>query len=125
MKKIVLCLFVAVFTLAGCGEDPCRVFLNDLGYETEREPVESAAVKIPEDFGDVYENYNELQKEAGFDLVPYKGKDCTRLTYQIKNHPLSDGVRANIILCEGVIIGGDISTVAIDGFMLPLEEFNQ
>lgn len=68
----------------------------------------------------MYNNYNQIQKEAGFDLALYKGKKCVMYTYELTNHPLGH-CRANIITYLGDIIGGDISSVSLSGFMLPLE----
>ncbi len=68
----------------------------------------------------VYNNYNNLQLEAGYDLSLYKGKDCIMYTYEIYNHPFGKAF-AHIIVYKGEVIGGDISSVNLDGFMTALE----
>ena len=118
MKKvvIVLTLFAIIF-LCGAKNDKCGDFLRDLGYRFSDETVTKFV--IPSEFDSVYENYNNLQKEAGFDLLLYAGKECEMHTYELLNHPLGK-CRANLIIFEGEIIGGDISSVELDGFMEPL-----
>ena len=95
-----------------------EIALN-MGYtDIETEAYEVTEVKIPENFGKVYQRYNELLKNGGYDLSPYKGKKCTRYTYLIP--PLN--ARANILVLGGKIIGGDISGITIDSIMIPLEK---
>ena len=93
-------------------------FLNGCGYEVSRKPIEQSEIRIPEPLDLVFERYNEIQKKAGFDLKPYEGRSGVRYTYEIKNYPGDiDGVRANVIVIGGEIVGGDVCTVRIDGFM--------
>lgn len=40
-------------------------FLQSYGWEVNEQPCEMVQVVIPETFGDVYENYNEIQKQQG------------------------------------------------------------
>ena len=89
-----------------------RVFyINNLGYEIDEGNITSKETVIPEKFGDVYLNYNKLQKEAGFDLSNYKGKNVT-----VYSCPLWESdKRLNLIVYKGKIIGGVISDVAFDG----------
>lgn len=97
-------------------------FLAGFGWKVDPSPAESIELTIPENFDAVYENYNLLQKEAGLDLAPYKGRSAVRYTYIVKNYPgvSDDTVRANVITVDGKPVGGDICTVAIDGFMYSL-----
>lgn len=93
-------------------------FLEYFGWEVASEPTEVAEMTIPETFDDVYQNYNALQKEQGMDLEEYKGKTVQRYVYSVINYP--DGqnnVYAHLLVCEQVIIGGDISSTELDGFM--------
>ncbi len=92
-------------------------FLTQLGYTVNPSAEESADIKIPTEFGDVYNRYNELQKESGTNLFNYRGADCIRYTYPEEG---SDR-RFNLIVYEGRIIGGDICTVALDGEMTALQ----
>ena len=91
-------------------------FLNTLGYSVDVSTEESENIKIPMVFADVYNNYNELQKEIGTDLFDYRGAQCVRYTYLNKDN----GMNVNIIVYEGRIIAGDECSVALDGEMNPL-----
>ena len=91
--------------------------VRKMGYEdVSQTPCEIVEFIIPEEFSRVYDRYNELLKKGGYDLTEYKGKRCKRYTYLIP----SENARANIIVHNGEIIGGDISGITIDGIMLPL-----
>ena len=88
-------------------------FLSQFGWEIE--------VIIPAEFDRGYEKYNEIQKAQNLDLTPYAGKRAKRWTYNIKNYPGYEGdsgtVQANILVYEGAVIGGDICSTELDGFM--------
>lgn len=92
-------------------------FLAQYGWEVEEEPVEIRDVTIPEEFDQVYQQYNEVQKSQGMDLTPYAGKTCRQWIYQVNNYPEEGTVRATILVYEGQIIGGDISSTELDGFL--------
>ena len=81
---------------------------------------------IPAVFGSVYENYNALQKQCGFDLSLYKGEDAVQYTYIITDYTddsgnTLDNIRMNLIIVSGRIVGGDICSAALDGFMTGLK----
>lgn len=94
-------------------------FLKQFGWEVRPEPEEVAEITIPCEFDQVYQKYNDLQKEQGFDLFKYRGKRVKRWTYVVTNYPGAEGVlvRANLLIYRNRIIGGDISSAEIDGFM--------
>ncbi len=110
------------FQVQGATADQRIAFLAQFGWEVEPEPVEIREVVIPETFDDVYTRYNVLQKEQGMDLLPYAGKTCKQWIYRITNYPLSgEEVRAVLLVYDGIVIGGDISSVELDGFMTGFE----
>ena len=92
-------------------------FLEKLGYSPAYDHEESEQVRIPIEFGDVYNKYNELQKQSGGDLLNYRGADCIRYTYINK-----DERRLNLLVYENRVIGGDVCTVSLDGEMKPLSK---
>ncbi|MBQ4427208.1 MAG: DUF4830 domain-containing protein [Oscillospiraceae bacterium] len=97
-------------------------YLSSLGWEVEEEPVETVSVRIPEKLGEVFSEYNSLQRSQGNDLEKYAGKLCTRYTYKVTNYPTGDdSVVADLIVYRGNVIAGDIQSVAIGGFMQGLE----
>ncbi len=95
-------------------------FAKSLGYSISEQYETKKEIVIPSVFSDVYENYNALQKNNGFDLSAYKGEQAEVYTYPVTNHPEGDGVMMNIIVCKGRIIGGDICSAEYDGFMTGL-----
>ena len=92
-------------------------FLAGYGWEAEEEPVELREVVIPDEFDDVYLRYNEVQKAQGMDLLPYAGKTCSQWIYNVTNYPSEETVHASILVLDGKIIGGDLSSTEIDGFL--------
>ncbi len=97
-------------------------YLQSLGYQVKPECAVTKEVVIPDEFGDVYENYNELQRMAGFDLSDYRGKNVDFYSYKITNKEYSENFYANLLICDGTVIGGDISSSEINGNMYPLWE---
>ncbi len=97
-------------------------FLDSYGWRAEPVCIEQVSYKIPDNFDEVYNNYNELQKLSGLDLTQYKGRNAIRYTYIISNFPIEteEDVRANVICVAGEPVGGDIMTVKLDGFMYSL-----
>lgn len=93
-------------------------FLESFGWKVSAEPIEEQRVVIPKDFSKVYDKYNALQKEQGFDLKKYSGLEAVRYTYEITNHPSAKGtVVADIIVYRNKVIAADIQSVSADGFM--------
>jgi len=100
-------------------------FLRQFGWDCSAEPVELVDVRIPSEFNGVYTEYNTLQKNQGFHLEKHSGTRVKRCTYEIYNYPGEpEGVRANLLILNGTVIGGDISSVALDGFMHGFAEGN-
>lgn len=95
---------------------------KQMGWEVTEEPVRIQEVIIPEEFDAVYMEYNELQKIAGFDLEPYQGKLLKLYSYEILNgqNKPDDPVNLTLLVHKGKVVGGDISSVKIDGFMREL-----
>lgn len=97
-------------------------FLKQFGWETEGEQIECVKVTLPTKFDKVFVGYNELQKQQGLDLGKYKGKEVTRYTYKITNFDGYDGtVYANIIVYRGKVVGGDICSADLNGFVMTLD----
>ncbi len=93
-------------------------FLKQFGWETDGTVVEEVTMKIPAEFDKVMNTYNELQKKMGLDLSKYKGKEVTRYTYAITNYPNYDGtVYANVIVYKKRVVGGDVSSSDVEGFI--------
>lgn len=117
MKKFFVVFIISVLSIYFMGSTRTDYYeiVENMGYECIHKPYEISEIEIPMVFGKVYENYNALLKKGGYDLSLYKGKKCTRYTYLLKS-----GERANVYVYLGRIIGGDISSVRLDGMMIPL-----
>ncbi len=104
-------------------EDQRQSFIKEMGWEVDSSFSETSDAKIPVEFGDVYEQYNEIQKQQGFDLEKYKGKEIKIYTYKVTNYPSErDNIYMNLMVFEGRLIGGDVSCNELDGFMQGLKK---
>lgn len=95
-------------------------FLNGFGWQTSTEPCTISDILIPSEFDETYNSYNELQKSQGYDLSEFKSMLVKKYTYEILNFPsVKDGetVYANLLIYQNEIIGGDVSSARLDGFM--------
>ena len=106
--------------VSGENDKERRQYIVSLGYTPSELPCETEQVVIPEDFSDVYEKYNAIQYEAGYDLKDYRSRSVVRYSYFLEDYDPKQYVVANLLVFEGKIIGGDISSRRLDGFMLPL-----
>ena len=94
-------------------------FLAACGWTVDAASEQVQAIHIPEAFSPVYEDYNELQRQQGYDLADYRGRDCRLYSYQVTNWPdENQHVLANLYVYKGRIIGGDIHSTNLDGFMI-------
>ena len=92
-------------------------YLESLGWQVEPEPVETLQFLLPEKLEEPYLTYNELQDTQGFDLSVCCGKQVARYTYTVTNYPgRAEGVQANLYVCEGQPVAGDILCAGADGF---------
>lgn len=93
-------------------------FLSQFGWEVKEEAVSVKEVTVPVTFSSVYTEYNKIQLEQGMDLTAYAGCTCKIWTYEVTNYPeQTETVYATLIVYDGQIIAGDISSAALDGFM--------
>ncbi len=88
-------------------------FFKQIGISVNDETVDE--VIIPQKFNSIYEEYNELQMNCGFDLSKYVGKTAKRYTYSI-----DDGKKAVILVYKNRIIGGHITNGVYGEKNLPL-----
>ena len=123
---VVLGLLVLVTALlAGRGEtrpaaaaksaDPVA-FLAQLGYEVEPQWIDLREITIPSEFDETFSAYNEIQKQTGFDLSPYRGQRVKMVVYRLRDHPTGKGALATVYLHRDRVIAGDISAAQQGGF---------
>ena len=99
-------------------ESARRNFIEKLGWQVVEGSGESHEVTIPSDFDKIFVQYNELQKRQGLDLSKYKRKTITKYTYEIENFEKWQGrVYINILIYNGNVIGGDICSEEVNGFV--------
>jgi hypothetical protein len=97
-------------------------YLNSLGWQVDPLPVSRQKITIPREFSDVYEQYNDLQRQQGFDLSDYRGMDCILYVYTVTNWPdTSLTVQADLYVYKSRVIGGDVHATALNGFMIGLK----
>ena len=115
-------------TSATVSNNDARVtFLKSFGWEVSNSPAESCQVRIPDESSEVFDRYNTLQKNQGYDLSQYAGKTVMRYVYEVHNYPgATEPVYATLLIYKNQVIGGDITDTAakgvIRGFqMIPTE----
>lgn len=93
-------------------------FLKSFGWEAEETPTLVKEITVPKTFDEVYTRYNEeIQLPEGYDLRRYAGKQVTLYVYRILNYPTEEEVTANLLVADGKVVGGDLCSVRLDGFM--------
>ncbi len=103
--------------------DDAARFLAQFGWVVDAGSAETAEVTIPAEFDKIFAGYNELQKSQGLDLSKYKKKAVTRYTFTVTNYKDTDGkpyngtVYANVLTYRGRVIGGDICSADVNGFI--------
>ena len=95
-------------------------YLSSLGYETDPLPLTEQVITLPKVFPEALKNYNDLQKNQGFDLEKFASREITMYTYRIKNYDAEGEVQCSMYVYRNRLIGGDIHSTAFDGFMKEL-----
>lgn len=133
-KRILAFLLLAVIVVGACvflqsrGEEESQpipggtneervAYLQSFGWQVQEEPAETREVMIPAQFNDVYTAYNVMQQAQGFDLKPYAGEVCTQYLYKVENYPNETEAYATLLVYGEEIIGGDVASAKVDGFM--------
>ena len=122
------CILIFTVYLASPANSPFRSeinspedaadFLNELGWEPDRTQIEATESVLPDDFDQILINYNDLQKQQDCDLTLFSGKEITVYTIPITNYGNNDqNVYATLIVHNKKVIGGDIHSAKMDGFM--------
>lgn len=93
-------------------------YLSAYGWQVSEEPLATQELLIPEEMDDSYTEYLSLQNSQGFDLQKYAGKRVKRYTYEVLNYPTGEtGVQANLLICKNTVIGGEVLSPQLDGFL--------
>ena len=98
-------------------------FIEGFGIKVNPDPVAEESFTMPEDFDRVILGYNQIQKTQGLDLTKYKNKNVMRYTYELTNYDDYDGtVYATIIVYRERVIGGDVCSSDVTGFIHGFEK---
>lgn len=96
-------------------------FFGQFGWEIDENPAMVKEVIIPEVFDETYEDYNDIQRQQNLDLEKYKGLRVKMWSYNILNYPGYENnigiIRGTILVHNGIVIGGDICSNELGGFM--------
>ena len=102
-------------------EEPALRFLTEAGYHPAR-LERKRHITIPKTFNHTYEAYNELQRQGGFDLEPYRGKNVDMLVYTLSGDSPAYAV---VLLCGGKVIGGHLTDGEYGSENLPLLSYGK
>ncbi len=103
--------------------DDAARFLSQFGWVVDAGSAETAEVTIPAEFDKIFAGYNELQKTQGLDLSKYKKKAVTRYTFAVTNYDgYKEAVYANVLVYRNRVIGGDICSADVGGFIHGFEK---
>ena len=128
-KTAVLVIIVAAVLLAalvllcsgGGGMETTEertAYLASLGWEVDAASETGRDVVLPEELDGVLLQYNELQKQQGFDLTQYKGRRVKRYTYEVTNYPSGEqGVEAGLLIYKNTVIAGEVLSASLGGFI--------
>jgi hypothetical protein len=98
-------------------------FLKQFGWEVDAQPLKEQEVTIPKEFDKIFAAYNEIQRKQGLDLSSFKKKNVMRYTYTVTNYPNYDGeVYVNILVYRNTVIGGDVCSADVTGFVHGFEK---
>lgn len=93
-------------------------YLESYGWTVQPDPIAVEELLIPESFDETYDQYLALQSGQGFDLTKYQGKRVKRYAYTITNYPTGEtGVQAGLLVYKNTVIGGEVLSSQIDGFI--------
>jgi hypothetical protein len=100
-------------------------FLKQFGWAANPEPVETVEIIIPKEFDAIYKKYNDVQKAQSLNLEKYRNKPVRRYTYEIEYPGYNGTVYANLLIHNEKVVGGDICSAELDGFMHGFDKNNK
>lgn len=99
--------------------EDAQKFLSQFGWEVDAATAKKVEVSMPAEFDKVFTGYNELQKRQGLDLSKYRNRQVTRYTFTVTNYKDYEGtVLANVLVYRNRVIGGDICSADVTGFVV-------
>ena len=93
-------------------------YLSAYGWQVGADPLAIQDLLIPQEMDESYTEYLALQTSQGFDLNKYAGKRVKRYTYEVLNYPTGEtGVQVNLLICKNTVVGGEVLSPRLDGFL--------
>ena len=96
-------------------------YIESFDIDVLKEGLKEDEIKVPATFNDVYNNYNKIQEEQGFDLENYKGKTLKRYTYPMINIEDEGSLFVEVLTFDGIIVAADIYSTNIGGSIRTLK----
>lgn len=92
-------------------------YLSSLGWCVDKSSETEAEVTLPKTFDGAVADYATMQSEQGFEFTSYGGCKCMQYSYIVTNYGDGSTVYATLFVKGGRVIGGDIHSADIGGFM--------
>ena len=92
-------------------------YLSSLGWCVDKSSETEAEVTLPKTFDGAVADYAAMQSEQGFEFTSYGGCKCMQYSYIVTNYGDGSTVYATLFVKGGRVIGGDIHSADIGGFM--------
>lgn len=91
------------YSLRAEDEEGIVDFLASCGYENPQ-LLFKHEITVPLHWNELYTDYNNLQRQQGLDLVPYKGKQATEYIFSAP-----DGHSLTVTVCEDRVIAAHLA----------------
>lgn len=96
----------------------CLDKLSEFGWEVDPTPLSDEAFRLD---AQLSEDYLALQRASGFDLQDDLGQIVRRYTFSVLNYPSGEAnVLADLLVRDGQVVGGDIRSASMTGFITSL-----
>jgi len=93
-------------------------YLRSLGWEIDPDSEEKQDILLPAQFTESMSDYIAMQDEQGYDFSSFCGIECKKYTYIVTNYPEYSGTVYAVLYVYGCrVIGGDIHSAELNGFM--------
>ena len=93
-------------------------YLASYGWVIDADSEEEKTVLLPKTFDGAVGEYADMQTKQGYDFASYAGLECRQFTYTVSNYDGCDGTVYATLYVKGTrVIGGDIHSAEINGFM--------
>lgn len=101
-------------------EQQRQQYLMSLGHVPISGTEQVQVIRIPAEFSGIYLQYQAIQTACGYDLAPYRGREALLCRWQLESD--REPMGAELLVCDGRIIGGSLYTLRTDGGIWGLTE---